>query len=97
MDDDCIQWGLYDCGCFPGASSPSFPLFVSLRSVRGLPSKIMFSQVPETYAPALLRKRARRLASSLGATHITSYDAGRALGGWKAEAKQYLVRPFLFL
>lgn len=74
-----------------------FTFFVSLRSVRSSRSMIVFSQVPETYAPALLRKRARRLASSLGATHITSYDAGRAIGGWKAEAKQYLVRPFLFL
>lgn len=53
--------------------------------------------VPETYAPAILRSRARKLAKSIGAHHITSYEAGRVIGGWKEETQKYLVRPFVFL
>ena len=53
--------------------------------------------VPETYAPAILRKRARRLAKSLGESHVTTYDAGRVIGGWRDECRLYLFRPFLFL
>jgi MFS family permease len=53
--------------------------------------------VPETYAPAILRKRARALARSVGASHVTTYDAGRPIGDWKDECQLYLFRPFLFL
>lgn len=54
-------------------------------------------QVPETYAPAILRGRARKLADEVGAHHITAYEQGHKVGGWAAEAFKYLVTPFLFL
>lgn len=54
-------------------------------------------QIPETYAPAILRSRARALAKEVGAHHITAYEAGRKMGGWAEEAVKYLVRPFMFL
>lgn len=65
--------------------------------VSGASTLVATFLVPETYAPAILQRRAKALAAEIGAHHITSYEAGRVIGGWADEAKKYLVRPFLLL
>ncbi|EKM55718.1 uncharacterized protein PHACADRAFT_256541 [Phanerochaete carnosa HHB-10118-sp] len=50
----------------------------------------------ETYAPALLRRRARKLSAASGQCYVSTFDTGRKMLLWQ-KLRLNLKRPFIFL
>lgn len=56
-----------------------------------------FFFVPETYAPALLRKRAKKLSKETGHKYISALDAGKPKQTAKERFRKSIFRPFQLL
>ncbi|KAK7416001.1 hypothetical protein QQZ08_012154 [Neonectria magnoliae] len=58
---------------------------------------IVVLTVPETYAPVLLRRRAKALSQHTGRTYISKLDAGRTPPTITHQFKTALIRPWVLL
>lgn len=56
----------------------------------------MRNQVPELFAPSILRARAQRLSKETGAHFVSNHDVGRSID-IKTEARVHLMKPFIYL
>lgn len=53
--------------------------------------------VPETYAPVLLRKRAKKLSKQTGHKYISILDVGKPMQTVKTRFRTSIFRPFVLL
>jgi MFS family permease len=53
--------------------------------------------VPETYAPVLLRKRAKKLGKETGLHYISALDHGKPIQNVKQRFRTSIFRPFVLL